>query len=89
MEIEEACLALGGRPLKYYGLPQPNRSQFLDSELGEYQREINYDKSTLERFVVTNEISLTNEQKSVYNEIIFSIDKKEGRWKVAEQLILL
>lgn len=45
-EIEEACLALGGRALKEYGLPQ--LTVLLALENREYIRETNYDVLDLE-----------------------------------------
>ncbi|KAI8430432.1 hypothetical protein MSG28_000709 [Choristoneura fumiferana] len=79
LAIEEAYLALGGNNIEEYGLPKPSKSDVVESELGIYASEINYDVCSLERVVESNENLLTDEQKSVYYEIISSLNMEEGK----------
>lgn len=75
--IEDAVLALGGQPLKEYGLPQPSKSKQFDNR--EYLKETSYDLVALEDVVRNNEESLNDEQKFAYNQIITSVNNNEGR----------
>lgn len=79
LEIETACLALGGCAIEGYGLPKPTRSEGFNNELGVYINELNYDVPTLQRFVNTNEDCLTDEQKLIYNKIIANINTNDGK----------
>ncbi|KAG8198601.1 hypothetical protein JTE90_026498 [Oedothorax gibbosus] len=76
--IEDAVLSLGGQSLAQYSLPRPKRSGNI---LGnrEYMREASYDKSALIQVVSNRESSLTDEQLSVYHQILASIQSSDGR----------
>jgi len=56
---EDAVLALGGQPLKEYGLPQQSNSEQFDNR--EYLKETSYDLVALEDVVRNNEESLNHE----------------------------
>jgi primosomal protein N' len=75
--IEDSVLALGGQPLKEYGLPEPSKSEQFDNR--EYLKETSYDLVALEDVVKNNEESLNDEQKFAYNQIITSVNNNEGR----------
>jgi len=75
--IEDAVLALGGQPLKEYGLLQPSKSEQFDNI--KYLKETSYDLVALEDAVRNNEESLNDEQKFVYHQIITSVNNNEGR----------
>lgn len=74
--IEDAVLALGGRLLKEYGLPQPSKEQQFENR--EFLKETSYDLASLENTVKNNEGSLNDEQKAVYNQINTKIESNEG-----------
>ena len=75
--IEDAVLALGGRNIQEYSLPQPNRSEVV---LGnrEYLKETNYDTHTLAKVVSSSEGLLTDEQLYVYQQVLNSIEDDAG-----------
>lgn len=77
IEIEEASLGLGGLSLKEYGLPQPSRSLALENR--ELVKETSYDVISLEGLVMSNYDSLTDEQRSVYEQIVRSANASEGQ----------
>lgn len=78
ISIEDAVMALGASGLKQYSLPQPTRNEeFFDNI--DYLREMNYNSEKLEQVVRNNEALLTQEQLSIYLEIMNSIESSEGQ----------
>ncbi|KAL4119657.1 hypothetical protein QTP88_012451 [Uroleucon formosanum] len=78
IQIENAVLAVKGQSISNYGLPQPTRTE-NNFENIVYQREINYDLSTLAKVVVSNEGLLTYEQHNIYSRIMHSIKSDTGK----------
>ncbi|XP_071642973.1 uncharacterized protein [Temnothorax longispinosus] len=76
--IENAVVALGGKELQQYGLPQPKRSGGV---LGnrDYLRETNYDVNALTEVVSNNEGLLTDEKLAVYRQVLSSVESGAGQ----------
>ena len=77
LRIEDAVLGLGGQSLTQYGLPQPKRSGVILNNR-EYLRETSYDTEFLVQQVANNEGSLTDEQLSIYKQILYSVETGSG-----------
>nr|XP_018911732.1 PREDICTED: uncharacterized protein LOC109040297 [Bemisia tabaci] len=76
-KLEEIVLSVGGQPLSSYGLPSPQKSDDMGLNQ-EYLREISYDQNEMQNIVTENLIKLTDEQRSLYDEILLSINNSSG-----------
>ncbi|XP_043474431.1 uncharacterized protein LOC122506366 [Leptopilina heterotoma] len=70
--LQEMTLRIGGKILSDFNLPSPVLS--LHQPNAEYIRETNYDVNQLLMFVMENEPSLTNEQSTIYHNILSNIN---------------
>lgn len=77
--IEDALFTLGGQGLLEYGLPQPKRDKEDALTNREYLKETNYDITLLAKVVSNNENTLTDEQLSVYRQVIESVKTDAGQ----------
>ena len=75
--IEDKVPEVGGKDSKDLGLPIPRR-HLNDSLSREILRETSYDVNELDKYVSTNELLSTRNQRSAYNAILDLVRKKTG-----------
>jgi hypothetical protein len=75
--LEDICLSMTERPLKFVGLPTPNRGACSPLS-AEILRETNYNTQVLQEFVASNEPLLVTDQKKAYMEILSLVQAKTG-----------
>lgn len=75
--LEDKTLQMSGKALEDLGLPTPQRD--LGDRLSkEMLRETSYDVEQLEKYVLTNEPLLLQDQKYAYNTILDLVNQKTG-----------
>ncbi|CAF3387997.1 unnamed protein product [Rotaria sp. Silwood1] len=75
--IEDKVVEMGGKYLKDLGLPIPQR-HMSDRLSREMLRETSYDVNELNKYLLTNEPLLTEDQRIVYNAILNLVKEKTG-----------
>lgn len=73
--LSEATETLEGNPINAYGLPTPTQELRLNMA---YVRETSYDHLELEHAVSSIEPTLTEEQRSVYEDILRSVQQPQS-----------
>lgn len=77
LDLESRLQNMGGVSVSSFGLPQPRN---LPNALAtEYMRELNYNTDEMAAHVATNEPLLLEEQRSVYNRILLSVNSGQGK----------
>ena len=77
IHIEDQLLNATNRPLTLYGLPAPDRT--LEAEPNHLiSRELAYDPDKLRATIENSMESLTEEQKSIYETIMQSVQNESG-----------
>ncbi|XP_055306971.1 uncharacterized protein LOC129571224 [Sitodiplosis mosellana] len=77
IKIEDICLMIASKTVNQCGLIAPNRSMH-DAFNQELQRERQYNIIDLKAYVEENTPKLNAKQRSVYNEIMNSVNNKSG-----------
>lgn len=77
LSIEDECISINNKMLKDFGIPSPNRN-CNSIEDQEYQKEINYNINDLTDFLSINEPKLNQEQRKVYETIMYDVQKNNG-----------
>ena len=75
--LEDQVLKLGGTDLPHFGLPQPDKSAVTRVPLP-LARETTYDVFEQAEYAAENEPSLNEEQRSVLEEVMSSINEGKG-----------
>ncbi|XP_036347381.1 uncharacterized protein LOC118756745, partial [Rhagoletis pomonella] len=76
--LQDIVISISGNPLSHYGLPEPQETTEAQRVSREYAAETNYSYSAMTEIVNNNSGTLTDEQKSVYNKILTSVNKQDG-----------
>lgn len=75
--IEDRVLNAINRPITAFGLPAPDRSQ-LEQQNHLIERELAYDPDQLVTLIDNRLGNLTEEQRSVYQKVMASVDNSSG-----------